>query len=130
VECARDRSLYVADGNHIQRVSSPQSASPESTVHYQDSANGELAEKLDPATGTRRTYEYDELGNLMAGLLSDGTLVESDFDGGNRRIGRKANGILVQGWLFNGTTPLAEMDGNNHVVVRFVPGGMIGDGLM
>jgi RHS repeat-associated protein len=45
------------------------------------------------------------------------------IDAQNRRVGKKVNGILVQGWLYgNQPNPLAELDGNNNVVSIFVYG--------
>ncbi|MGH7164134.1 MAG: RHS repeat domain-containing protein [Nitrospiraceae bacterium] len=45
------------------------------------------------------------------------------MDGQNRRIGKKVNGTLVQGWLYqNQLNPVAELDGSGNVVSRFVYG--------
>jgi RHS repeat-associated protein len=42
-------------------------------------------------------------------------------DGENRRIGKKVNGVLVQGFLYQDQLePVAELDGNGNVVARFV----------
>jgi hypothetical protein len=42
-------------------------------------------------------------------------------DGTNRRIGKKVNGTLVQGFLYEGwLRPVAELDGSGNVVSRFV----------
>lgn len=88
---------------------------------YQYSANGELQQKVTP-TGTTK-YEYDVLGNLTAVTLEDGTKIEYVIDGANRRVGKKVNGVLVQGWLYqDGLKPVAELDGNGNVVSRFVYG--------
>jgi len=44
-------------------------------------------------------------------------------DGANRRIGRKVNGALVQGFLYgDAVNPVAELDGTGSVVARFVYG--------
>ena len=67
------------------------------------------------------TYDYDELGNLRSVLLPDGIAIEYVLDGRNRRIGKKVNGTLVQGFLYqNQLEPLAELDANGNVVARFV----------
>lgn len=43
------------------------------------------------------------------------------IDGRNRRIGKKVNGTLVQGFLYgNQLEPIAELDGNNNVISRFI----------
>jgi RHS repeat-associated protein len=43
------------------------------------------------------------------------------IDGQDRRIGKKVNGVPVQGFLYRDPlNPVAELDGNNQVVARFV----------
>jgi hypothetical protein len=43
------------------------------------------------------------------------------IDGKQRRIGKKINGTLVQGFLYqNQLNPAAELDGNGTLVSRFV----------
>jgi YD repeat-containing protein len=86
---------------------------------YQYTANGELASKTD-AEGTT-VYDYDVLGNLRAVTLPDGTRIEYVIDGLNRRIGKKVNGALVQGFLYQDQlSPVVELDGSGNVVARFV----------
>jgi len=86
---------------------------------YKYSANGELQEKTN-AEGTTY-YNYDVLGNLKAVTLPDGTNIQYVIDGANRRIGRKVNGVLVQGFLYQDQlNPVAELDGSGNVVSRFV----------
>jgi RHS repeat-associated protein len=66
-------------------------------------------------------YEYDALGNLMNVSLADGRRVDYVIDAAGRRIGRKINGVLVQGLLYHGDlAPAAELDGQNNVVTSFV----------
>jgi YD repeat-containing protein len=85
------------------------------------SANGELQEKNGSGGSTK--YQYDVLGNLKEVLLPGGTKVEYLVDGANRRIGRKVNGVLVQGFLYQDTlNPVAELDASGNVVTRFVYG--------
>ena len=80
---------------------------------YTYSANGELQEKNDTGGSTK----YDVLGNLKEVLLPDGTQIEYLVDGANRRIGRKVNGVLIQGFLYqDALNPVAELDGSGHVV--------------
>ncbi len=63
------------------------------------------------------------LGNLKSATLPDGTLIEYVVDGQNRRIGKKVNGTLVQGFLYqNQLNPIAELDGSGNIVSRFVYG--------
>ncbi len=40
------------------------------------------------------------VGNLLAVTLPDGTRIDYVIDGRNRRIGKKVNGVLVQGFLY------------------------------
>ncbi len=61
------------------------------------------------------------LGNLRSATLADGTQLEYVIDGQNRRIGKKVNGTLVQGFLYqNQLQPVAELDGSGNIVSRFV----------
>jgi RHS repeat-associated protein len=92
------------------------------TTSYTYTANGELLSKT---TGVQTTnYKYDALGNLMSVTLPDGTKIEYIIDGQNRRIGKKVNGVLVQGFLYrDGLRPVAELDGAGNVVSRFVYAG-------
>ena len=67
---------------------------------YSYTANGELLSKT---TGTQTTsYQYDALGNLLNVTLPGGTAIDYLIDGQNRRIGKKVNGALVQGFLYQG----------------------------
>jgi RHS repeat-associated protein len=71
--------------------------------------------------GKTTTYDYDALGNLRTVMLPDGTKIEYVIDGKNRRVGKKVNGKLVQGFLYgNRLRPVAELDGQNNVVTRFI----------
>jgi len=86
---------------------------------YTYSANGELQSRT--VGGQSATYAYDELGNLTAFSLPDGTQIEYVIDGLNRRIGKRVNGVLVQGFLYDGQLRIvAELDGAGAVVSRFV----------
>ena len=88
---------------------------------YIYTANGELASKAD-ASGTTK-YGYDEFGNLAVVVLPNGTRIDYTIDGQNRRVGKKVNGTLVQGFLYEGQLrPIAELDGAGNIVSRFVYG--------
>ncbi len=92
-----------------------------STTTYSYTANGELQSKMD--TGGTTTYTYDVAGNLTAVTLPDTTQIQYVIDGKNRRIGKKVNGTLVQGFLYEDQLrPVAELDGSGNVVSRFVYG--------
>src|SRR6185369_6815218 len=68
----------------------------------------------------------DTLGNSTGVTLATGTQIEYLLDGGHRRVGKKRNGTLVQGFLYqDGLKPIAELDAGNNVVSRFVYAGGI-----
>ncbi len=88
---------------------------------YAYTANGELLSKTSNAVTTQ--YKYDVLGNLREVQLPDGKKIEYVIDVSGRRVGKKANGVLTQGWLYQGSlNPIAELDGTGQVVTRFVYG--------
>lgn len=94
---------------------------------YAYTANGELQSKTVTLSGQTTSYAYDALGNLRSVTLPDGTQITYVIDGQNRRIGKKVNGTLVQGFLYDGSRLVAELNGAGQVVSRFVyaPGGTV-----
>jgi len=90
-------------------------------ITYTYTDNGELLSKND--NGQITQYQYDVLGNLRSVQLPNGTQIDYVIDGRNRRVGKKVNGQLVQGFLYQGSlNPLVELDSNGNVVSRFVYG--------
>jgi RHS repeat-associated protein len=88
---------------------------------YDYTANGELLSKDN--NGKITQYQYDVLGNLRSVHLPEGQQIEYLIDARNRRIGKKVNGILTQGFLYQDSfNPIAELDGEGNVVARFVYG--------
>jgi RHS repeat-associated protein len=86
---------------------------------YEYTANGELKAKTVGSLST--SYDYDVLGNLKKVSFAGGNTIDYLTDGQNRRIGKKVNGILTQGWLYQDKLkPIAELNGNGAVVSRFV----------
>jgi len=82
---------------------------------------GDLESKTGPAGTT--TYAYDALGNLRHVALPSGKTIDYVIDGANRRIGKKVDGQLVQGFLYKDQlNPIAELDGAGNVEARFVYG--------
>jgi len=62
----------------------------------------------------------------MSAALPDGRVVGYVVDGQDRRVGKKVDGVLVQGFLYQDQlNPVAELDGSNNVVSRFVYGTKI-----
>ena len=86
---------------------------------YTYTANGELATRS--AGGETVSYAYDVLGNLQAVALADGPLIEYVVDGLYRRLGKKIDGLAVQGFLYrDGLNPIAELSSDNSVISVFV----------
>ncbi|MBT3037525.1 MAG: hypothetical protein KME37_01170 [Candidatus Thiodiazotropha sp. (ex Codakia orbicularis)] len=94
------------------------------STSYSYTESGELTEKLEYGTTTQ--FTYDELGNLIQVLLPDNTIINYIVDGRNRRVGKRINGELVQGFLYKDQlNPIAEMDGVNNLKSLFVYGSKI-----
>lgn len=86
---------------------------------YAYTASGHLSAVTE--AGQTTTFAYDALGNLIGVTLPDGTQIDYIIDGANRRIGKKVNGLLVQGFLYRDSLkPIAELDGNGKLVSQFV----------
>ena len=115
-----NRTRYVGANGNVSGVYDDQDRMLSyGSNSYQYSANGELQSKTngDGTTG----YNYDVLGNLRSVVLPGGKRIEYVIDGANRRVGKKVNGVLVQGLLYqDGLAPVAELDGNGNVLARFV----------
>ena len=120
---------YIYDANSNRTQSGPLSATYDDQdrllthgmAAYTYTANGELQAKTD--SGLPTTYNYDVLGNLLGVTLPDGTQIDYVIDGENRRIGKKVNGTLLQGFLYEDElNPVAELDGSGNIVTRFVYG--------
>ena len=91
---------------------------------YVYTANGELNTKTKGTTTTN--YQYDVLGNLKQVILPNGTHIDYLIDGQNRRIGKKIEGFLKQGFLYQDQLqPIVELDGAGNIVSRFVYGAKV-----
>ena len=91
---------------------------------YQYTDNGELLSKTE--SGATTGYQYDVLGNLRQATLPGGVIIDYVIDGQNRRIGKKVDGVLTQGFLYKDhLNPIAELDGSNQLVSRFIYGSKI-----
>ncbi|MBK9517940.1 MAG: hypothetical protein IPO09_11390 [Anaeromyxobacter sp.] len=83
------------------------------------SRSGHLVQRSGAAGTTR--YTVDALGSLVAVDLPDGRRVEYLVDGAGRRVGKRVDGVPVQGLLYrDGRRVAAELDGAGEVVGRFV----------
>ena len=82
-------------------------------------ANGELTSKCQH--NSCQYFDYDVFGNLRHVILDNGLELEYVIDGKNRRVGKKINGSLVQGFVFDDQLRIAaELDGQNQVVATFI----------
>ena len=89
---------------------------------YSYNANGDLLSKTSNAGPIAETtqYTYDVFGNLKTATLPDQT-ISYIVDGSNRRVGKKVDGNLVQGFLYQDQlNPVAELDGLGQVVSQFI----------
>jgi len=120
---------YDANGNRLSATAGGQTVT--GTYDDQDrllqyggttyiyTKDGRLQSKTEGIETT--SYQYDELGNLTRAILPNGKQIDYLIDGLNRRVGKKVNGALVQGFLYDGSLrPIAELDAAGNVVSRFV----------
>lgn len=81
---------------------------------------GALATKT--VGGVTTEFTYDLAANLRKVAAPNHT-IEYVIDAQNRRVGKKVNGVLSQGWLYADETRIvAELDGTGSVVATFVYG--------
>jgi RHS repeat-associated protein len=96
---------------------------------YSYKNDGSLRSKTCPDGVT--TYDYDEFGNLRHVGMPNGNAIDYTIDGQNRRVGKKVNGVLVEGWLYrNGLQPVAWLDGTGAVKAQFIYAGGSGPAYM
>jgi RHS repeat-associated protein len=82
--------------------------------------NGELRTKTDTVTSDVMTYVYDALGSLRSVTLPDTTVIDYVIDGQGRRVGKRVDGALVQGFLYKDQLRIAaELDSAGEVVAQF-----------
>ncbi|WP_437299065.1 RHS repeat-associated core domain-containing protein [Sorangium sp. So ce426] len=124
---------YNANGNRLSRTSS---AGTESGTYddqdrllsyalktYGVSSAGDLTSITDTVTGATTTLTYDARGNLRQAVLGTGDVIDYLVDGGDRRIWKKKNGAVVQGFIYrDDLRPVAELNAAGAVVAQFVYG--------
>lgn len=72
------------------------------------------------------TFSYDVFGNLRSVVLPNSNEIEYVIDPNNRRVGKKVNGNIAQGFVYKDQlNPIAEMDGSGNIISRFVYGSKI-----
>jgi len=126
---------YDANGNRLS-VTRPGTGTVSGTYDAQDrlqtygaitygyNKNGDL--ETATSGGEITTYSYDVFGNLRSVTLPNTTQIEYVIDGQNRRIGKKVNDVLTQGFLYGDQLRIvAELDGAGSLVSRFAYGTRI-----
>jgi len=89
---------------------------------YAYKANGSLQAKT--CSDGPTTYDYDAFGNLRHVTLPNGMNIDYLIDGQNRRVGKKVNGILAEGFLHrNQLRPAAWLNADGSVRARFIYAG-------
>ncbi len=116
---------YASNGNRLSHNNTSASYDAQDrlltygTTSYSYNANGDLTSKTD--SGVTTTYQYDALGNLLKVTLPGDSIIEYLVDGQNRRIGKKINGNLIQGFLYQDQlNPVAELNPDNSIKSVFV----------
>tara|TARA_B110001454_G_scaffold219057_1_gene249563 strand:+ start:3855 stop:5351 length:1497 start_codon:yes stop_codon:yes gene_type:complete len=89
-----------------------------STFAY--NADGELQSKTNTVLNQTASYVYDTLGNLTQVKLENGTLINYDIDGLNRRVSRKINGVVVRRYLWEQSRLVAELNADGSLKRRYV----------
>ena len=85
---------------------------------FEHEADGTLRTSRSPRGST--TYDFDDLGALRSVTTADGARIEYVLDAGGRRIGRKLDGALTDGYLYNVDDQIvAWLNGAGQVVARF-----------
>ncbi len=140
-----ERYEYDANGNRTAAMVAGESVSAAyddqdrllayGDATYEQTPAGDLVRKSE--RGEQTDFHYDRRGSLRQVDLPDGTGVEYVTDGFGRRIGKRVDGELVQGFLYRDLlSPVVELgpDGVTEVArfiygtSPFVPDYMIKDG--
>lgn len=88
---------------------------------YSYTVNGEVSEIACGGQVTR--FGWDGFGHLKSATLPDGSQIDYLYDADGRRMGRKVNGNLTDGWLYESALRIAaRTDGAGNVVQEYVHG--------
>ena len=124
---------YDANGNRISGLSNGALAAATydgqdrltryGTKSYDYDRRGQLKQVSDSSTATSTRFTYSSGGQLLRAVLPSGSLIEYVVDGFGRRVGKKVDGTLRQGFLYGDAAgPLAELASDGSVRSRFVYG--------
>ncbi len=137
---------YDSNGNRISKIEDVRATQSKydaqdrlmssGNFEYIYNINGELEQKIehrfensDGRWNTKNdvkkitNYQFDSFGNLKKVSLPTGVVIEYLIDGQNRRVGKKLNGVLVEGYIYQSQTQIAGVTGGNgNLIRRFVYG--------
>ena len=123
-----ERDEYDANGNRVGVTGggTPVGATYDATDLLLTWGEATFSYAPDGMRATRRvgtettSYRADALGKLRSVTLPSGRVVSYLIDAAGRRVGRRIDGTLVQGFLYgpNGSV-VAETDGSGAIVARF-----------
>lgn len=88
---------------------------------YEYTVNGDLAAKTN--AGGTTVYTHDALGNLTGVNLPSGVLIEYVYDGRNRLIAKKKDGVVDYRLIYAGQlAPVAKVDATGTTLETYVYG--------
>jgi RHS repeat-associated protein len=93
----------------------------QNTLKFAYNANGDLTSKTNTSSGAVTLYTYDVFGNLRTVTLPNGTVIDYEIDGLNRRIGKKVNGLLKVRYLYQDQLRIAaELNPDGTLKRRYI----------
>jgi RHS repeat-associated protein len=99
-------------------------------VHtYEFDLNGNLAKRIDKASGGTTAFTYDAANRLVRVAIPDGRSVSFRYDAFGRRVEKSFAGEIRR-YVYDGLDLIAELDSENNVVARYVYGPFIDQPLM
>nr|MEC4314924.1 RHS repeat-associated core domain-containing protein [Thiotrichaceae bacterium] len=121
---AQDRLLHYGANQYTYTTNGELASKSTTKVNTTDMSD--ITNVFNSRSTSTNTYDYDVLGNLRSVQLGNGQQIEYVIDERNRRIGKKVNGQLVQGFLYqDDLNPVAELDAQGNVMSVFVYGSKI-----